>query len=789
MNADCRNKAQEAQKEAFLLRVLCIFAAILFLIRFCPNVRADDAITSVMSPIVSYQYPEDLGTEVLANGGVQSPLVSFQYLEDYSSAALTSGGIMSPIASYQYYEWPGNDILNLQSSPVVSYYYQFSGSLGAAFLHGRVTDTKGVPLAGATVTAMIFLLPVAQATTDANGNYELPSVEAGNYLLSALDSTHQISMRVLTFNASTAEQDFQLMLLPPQPATQQVARSSTVDYTVGDVMGSLLRIFDGSGFVPITANNWPSPSLETIVMTHGWVLGSPDSAINTKPFDGWPPEMAAKLRGQGVNAANANILAWDWRYAATAGILTVGVPADRTPDQGVALGEALQYYLGATYSQPLHFLGNSLGALVNASAINYLHSEKIGIGYHCLTPWIQNLVQVTVFDQAESAVAVEDLIESKSPIVQSPLPVAFTWAENYKSLVGFGNFPNAVNVNLQKGVLTTVANDPLTNPLQIAADSHRYAVEWYESSITFLSDQYNPLGFKRSYEYAPGSFPPTDIQNGSLYHQTALNYDELALEPVTGVMSYLPAWGDTVLQAAADTVQYTTGVTVQSGDTSEISVPSYFNYVDRVAASGGQAVVNFGYSMGLNLRLSTTSPSSFVGHVHANDSSSTLPMAWLPIQFPSDAAAMSFDMTVEGDPEDDVLVCGIGTSNLFTLAAKYIPTNQFSASRLIDVSAWAGTTNELFFGFLGGTSTNATLQVDNIRFYSLQAPSLAVQQAVGGVALSWPSSAAGYVLESTTSLSSPDWEPVTDVPVIAADCYMLTKSCPANATFFRLRSQ
>jgi hypothetical protein len=90
---------------------------------------------------------------------------------------------------------------------------------------------------------------------------------------------------------------------------------------------------------------------------------------------------------------------------------------------------------------------------------------------------------------------------------------------------------------------------------------------------------------------------------------------------------------------------------------------------------------------------------------------------------------------------------------------------------------------------MGGTSTNATLQVDNIRFYSLQAPSLAVQQAVGGVALSWPSSAAGYVLESTTSLSSPDWEPVTDVPTIAADCYMLTKSCPANATFFRLRSR
>ncbi len=52
---------------------------------------AEDVITSVMSPVVSYQYPND-----------------------FNSEALTNGGILSPIASYQYYEWPGNGILNLQ---------------------------------------------------------------------------------------------------------------------------------------------------------------------------------------------------------------------------------------------------------------------------------------------------------------------------------------------------------------------------------------------------------------------------------------------------------------------------------------------------------------------------------------------------------------------------------------------------------------------------------------------------------------------------------------------------
>ena len=73
---------------------------------------------------------------------------------------------------------------------------------------------------------------------------------------------------------------------------------------------------------------------------------------------------------------------------------------------------------------------------------------------------------------------------------------------------------------------------------------------------------------------------------------------------------------------------------------------------------------------------------------------------------------------------NDVMVCGIGTNSLFSLEAKYIPTNSVSASWLLDVSAWAGSSNELFFGLLGGTATNAAVLVDNIRFYSLQTDSV-----------------------------------------------------------------
>ena len=165
------------------------------------------------------------------------------------------------------------------------------------------------------------------------------------------------------------------------------------------------------------------------------------------------------------------------------------------------------------------------------------------------------------------------------------------------------------------------------------------------------------------------------------------------------------------------------------------------------------------------------------------------PMAWLPIQFPPNATALAFDFTVEGNPMDDALVCGVGTNNLFSLGAKYIPTNAISASRLIDVSEWAGTTNELFFGFLGGTSTDATLIIENIRFFSLAEPRLEISESSGVTLLEWPLNAGGFALESTSTLASPAWAIVTNAPIISTDRYVLTNSLSGESQFFRLRAR
>ena len=126
-------------------------------------------------------------------------------------------------------------------------------------------------------------------------------------------------------------------------------------------------------------------------------------------------------------------------------------------------------------------------------------------------------------------------------------------------------------------------------------------------------------------------------------------------------------------------------------------------------------------------------------------------------------------------------------SHLFSLAAKYIPTNAISASPLVDVTAWAGTTNELFFGFLGGTSTEATLVIENIRFYSVAQPRLEIAVSGDATLLSWPLTAGGYVVEMTPMLSPPAWEIMTNAPAISADRYVLTNSWNGEARFYRLK--
>ena len=246
---------------------------------------AQDTITNVMSPIASYQYPDNFSSESLTNGGVISPFVSYQYLQDFSTAALTNGGIMSPIISYQYYEWPGNGILQLAGSLPVSYFYNAATAQANLSLSGKVMDALGQPLAGATISASVFQLLSASAQTASDGIYTMPALPAACYLFAATKSGYTPDQRVVAFNPATSVQNFQLNLLP-SPLQTQIA-DSTPAFTADDLAGAKLRLYDGtsSRFIDETFgtqfrqnDNRAHPWLDTVRWTrpNGKRVASPD---------------------------------------------------------------------------------------------------------------------------------------------------------------------------------------------------------------------------------------------------------------------------------------------------------------------------------------------------------------------------------------------------------------------------------------------------------------------------------------------------------------------------------
>jgi hypothetical protein len=70
------------------------------------------------------------------------------------------------------------------------------------------------------------------------------------------------------------------------------------------------------------------------------------------------------------------------------------LPFSHTPGEGRLLAQTLTNVLGPSYEQGIHFIGFSLGTLVNAAAANYLHNTTAGA-----FDWRRT--QMTLLDNAE----------------------------------------------------------------------------------------------------------------------------------------------------------------------------------------------------------------------------------------------------------------------------------------------------------------------------------------------------------------------------------------------------
>jgi uncharacterized repeat protein (TIGR03803 family) len=66
-------------------------------------------------------------------------------------------------------------------------------------------------------------------------------------------------------------------------------------------------------------------------------------------------------------------------------------------------------------------------------------------------------------------------------------------------------------------------------------------------------------------------------------------------------------------------------------------------------------------------------------------------------------------------------------------------------------------------------------------------PRVEFRRSGGQVILSWPANAAGFTLQSTVDLSSPEWMDSHDVPVVVNGHYTVTKEISGEIRFYRLK--
>jgi pimeloyl-ACP methyl ester carboxylesterase len=521
----------------------------------------------------------------------------------------------------------------------------------------------------------------------------------------------------------------------------------------------------------LTTNLSLDPNRMTIVLTHGW---------NSSP-NAWATNMAT-LISKNISKS-LNILVWDWTEASkSTPCLSWQVDfvaaARQTPDQGFALGMALRSKLGSDYSQRLHFVGHSLGALVNGFAAIWLHNRGFA----------PTNTHLTIFDEAEVAtdLSCPELVQAvlfnqwnplaPKPYYYQPLPRRFAWADNYITAFGLLH-PEAHNVILTNGFPTKAAN--LVSLRDQMVDFHSYPCAWYAETI--ISD-ISAMGHRWSFER--NGFAEAPLTNTVFLQSFNTTLWNLAQTDFTSASNYLDGRLQKYRDALAYAITHRAPETIQANGT----------------VSGERYMVSplIGFQLFIISLLTqpTTPPPQLhppldPNDIHAAGGNETMgAYAWLPLPIPANAVSMSFDFRIEGDWQGDSLAAALNGTNVLLLAASQVETNVTLNSGPIDVTSYAGQTNEFFVGIIGETSTNALLTVQNVAFYTAAPPSLQAELSGSDFKISWPLTAQNFNLESTTNLESVNsWAVVANAPSIVDLLNTITNDASTGSRFYRLRKQ
>jgi hypothetical protein len=808
--------------------------------------RAHATDPDVASPLAGYQYL-DSPVDPPEQPNITSPLTNYQYLDSLTEPP-AQPNIITPLVSYQYFDWPGDENLTFQSSPNVSYF--FSGGVSLSLI-GMVRTEAGIPIAGATIALKRYGTAFWQAITPANGNYYAPGLPAANYTAvvtkpgySTLIASYggeaggngmlNFTLRALPTVAGAVTTN----LTPPSTAVRPPAPANPADPNAPKLLAynATTQLF-GNNLSNLSA------SRPTVVITHGW-LSDPDS---------WVTDLARRIVQNSIsrNVTPPNIVAWDWRNLTKFSAMK-SPSTDVAWTQGEQLGKVLQASpLGTSYSQHLHFIGHSLGALVNSCACDYLHGGLSRNSANSPSRWdsSQTRPHVTVLDEAEAAAVFGHLVnvyknvadkdaEFRSAIRREidiavadwkyPVPKKAAWTDNYISAYGIQQ-STAVNVCLVKPALFYDRADPNT---YIAA--HTYAHEWYRGAMT-------PTGIPPEISFglaeeAGAVFPPTATWHrpGDLWVEDLLTFDSFDQLPVPTPTDYesnililsafvMPSKARLVVQGGAGaakiadatgrgvmntyaagiemagevggTVIYKTGqvwmeAKEKVGNLWDAALDAGSNLWDRLnpdESFSGDAVTA---SLAVNLQ---SQPSAAFAKARMTSAAIGIPPgipahAWMTVDVPANAGLVAFDFTVTGEPQEDSIACAVNGQNIFTLPAKFAPDASPVSTDMMDISEYAGQTVQLFFGLVGGGSTNCTLTVDGIRFITIPEPQVGLAASGPNVAVKWPAAAVGWVLETSDTLAPDSWQPVTMAGVtVESGVATLEQPVSGPKKFYRLR--
>jgi hypothetical protein len=566
--------------------------------------------------------------------------------------------------------------------------------------------------------------------------------------------------------SSATSASAQLILLQQtnrQPTVAEIGQS-TVD------TNSQLEVYAKGRFQP---SGGLDTNQMTIVLTHGW----------NSAYTDWPTAMAA-LFVLGSRTPTPNIVAWDWEKDAKSDLLHIYVPVGNIPKQGDALGKELLAQLGSNYSQPIHFIGHSFGTLVNARAADYLHGDGPRTPAKGANAYLPANTQMTLFDEAELAPDSMNavLTATLAMITGVPVPVNLfygsampkqsRWADNYVSAVGLLH-PDAANVIFMNGL---PGLEPDFSAWSKAVTAfHGYPCGWYGLTVPVGSASW--MGDQWSFEQSGFASAPA---TNSVFLQTAA-VSPMDLTPTdmqTADMVLFSRFGD-------EAVSLGIAATASMG---EPVVQVYGQVLGSVGADLSSLYMLLQTRPGGGLLGPNGLPPKFPKGGGGGGGTSAAACAWIPLAVPSNAVSMSFDFMLQGDGQDDSFAVAVNGTNVLSLAMSLIQTNVTLSSGLIGVSPWAGQTVELFLGIVGGTSTNASLTAGAITFYGVVPPSLQVQASGSNLVVTWPVSADGYALETSTSLTGTNsWALVTNVPAIVYSQYTVTNALSAGSRFYRLK--